>query len=214
MATMRTCRGWSNAATGLSINSPLVVTSVSASHGGEAQAGEAIQIALHLNEAVTINAAGGAPTLTLNDGGTATFNSGASSAATGTLVFDYTVGANGVPDLTVLEVNVPHGTIIEDSNGYNAEFSAALDQGTGLQINPAFVNTLYTNSFHATHAGETLGITLAMSTAVTVNGGAPSLTLSNGATAFFDAAASDPSAGLLVFDYAVGAGGNTRTITT
>jgi hypothetical protein len=46
-------------------------------------------------------------------------------------------------------------------------------------------------------------ITLAMSEAVTVRGGTPSLTLSNGGTAVYDAAQSSGTS--LVFDYAVGA---------
>ena len=50
-------------------------------------------------------------------------------------------------------------------------------------------------------------MTLTMSEAVTVNttGGSPTLSLSTGATATYDSAASNPSAGTLVFDYTVGA---------
>ena len=55
--------------------------------------------------------------------------------------------------------------------------------------------------------GQTDQITLAMSQAVTINttNGSPTLSLSDGATATYDAAASDPSTGALVFDYTVGA---------
>ena len=45
-------------------------------------------LTLNLSEAVTV--AGGAPTLTLNDGGTATYVSG---SGTNALTFSYTVGA-------------------------------------------------------------------------------------------------------------------------
>jgi hypothetical protein len=54
--------------------------------------------------------------------------------------------------------------------------------------------------------GATVTLTLTISDAVTVTGGSPLLTLSDGATASYDAAASDPAGHLLVFDYTVGAG--------
>ncbi len=56
-----------NQPTDLSINSPLVVTSVASSQTGEVGAGQLVQLTLTMNEAVTVNTAGGAPTLTLND---------------------------------------------------------------------------------------------------------------------------------------------------
>ena len=43
-----------------------------------------------MSEAVTVNTAGGTPTLTLNDGGTATYTGG---SGTNALTFSYTVGA-------------------------------------------------------------------------------------------------------------------------
>ena len=54
--------------------------------------------------------------------------------------------------------------------------------------------------------GQTLLITVAMNESVTINtpGGSPTLTLNDNATATYDASASDPSAGTLVFDYTVG----------
>ena len=47
---------------------------------------------MNLNEAVTV--AGGTPTLTLNDGGTATYTGGSGSNA---LTFSYTVGTDRTP---------------------------------------------------------------------------------------------------------------------
>ena len=43
-----------------------------------------------MSEAVTVNTTGGTPTLTLNDGGTATYSGGSGTTA---LTFSYTVGA-------------------------------------------------------------------------------------------------------------------------
>ena len=57
------------------------------------------------------------------------------------------------------------------------------------------------------HSGQTVQLTLAITGVVTVNttGGSPTLTLSNGAIATYDAAASSASGHILVFDYTVGA---------
>ena len=46
-------------------------------------------LTLNMSEAVTVNTSGGTPTLTLNDGGTATYTGG---SGTNALTFSYTVG--------------------------------------------------------------------------------------------------------------------------
>ena len=57
-----------------------------------------------MSEVVTVNTTGGSPTLTLNDGGTATYVSG---SGTNALTFSYTVLAGqNTPDLTVTAVNL------------------------------------------------------------------------------------------------------------
>src|SRR5207237_5358721 len=63
-------------------------------------------------------------------------------------------------------------------------------------------------------AGHTVQLTLTMNEAVAVNspGGSPSLALSNGAIATYDAAASNLSLGKLVFDYTVGANEQTPSL--
>ena len=98
-----------------------------------------------MNEGVTVNAAGGAPTLTLNDGGEATYDAGGSNPSAGALVFDYLVGAqDATPDLSIFSVNLPTVTTVRDAGGYNADFSPRLiGQDLGLQINPAFVDGFY-----------------------------------------------------------------------
>ena len=55
---------------------------------GDLAVGKTVTLTLKLNEAVTVS--GGTPTLTLNDGGIATYASG---SGTNTLTFTYTVGA-------------------------------------------------------------------------------------------------------------------------
>ena len=62
---------------------------------------------LNLNEAVTV--AGGTPTLTLNDGGTATYTGGSGSNA---LTFSYTVGARqNTAALAATAVNLNSATV-------------------------------------------------------------------------------------------------------
>jgi hypothetical protein len=195
--------------TNLSINSPLTVTSVVSSQTGEIGAAASVQLTLTLNEAVTINTAGGAPTLFLNDNGTATYDASASNPSAGKLVFDYTVGADdATPSLEITAVELPTGTTIQNAAGYNADFSAADDAPTGLQVGAAYITTITPSLTGDLTTGQTEHLTLAMSQAVTVSGGTPtlSLSLSDGATATYDAAASNAGAGSLVFDYTVGAG--------
>ncbi len=201
-----------NVSTGLSINSPLTA-SVSSSQTGEVASGQAIHLSLQLTEVAngsgsfSVNTAGGAPTLTLNDGATAAYDAALSNPATGKLVFDYTVGAqDSSSDLAISQVNLPTGTTIRDANGNNADFSSAIGSGTGLQIGPTSVDFIAASAGEA-NTGQTTQLSLQLSAAATINttAGAPKLTLSNGATASYDAAASNLAAGNLVFDYTVGA---------
>ena len=61
-----------------------------------------VTLTLNLSEAVTV--AGGTPTLTLNDGGTATYTGG---SGTNALTFSYTVAAGqNTADLAVTAVNL------------------------------------------------------------------------------------------------------------
>ena len=74
-----------------------------------------------MSEAVSV--AGGTPTLTLNDGGTATYTGGSGSNA---LTFSYTVAAGqNTPDLTVSAVNL-NGATITDGAGNSASLSGTL----------------------------------------------------------------------------------------
>ena len=65
--------------------------------------------------------AGGTPTLTLNDGGTATYASG---SGTNALVFDTTVAAGqNAASLAATALNLPTGVTIADSAGNAASLS-------------------------------------------------------------------------------------------
>src|SRR5207244_1017776 len=67
---------------------PSITSLVEAPASGDLNAGKTITLTLNLNEAVTVS--GGTPTLTLNDGGTATYIAG---SGTNALTFRYTVAA-------------------------------------------------------------------------------------------------------------------------
>jgi large repetitive protein len=115
---------------------PPTVTSVVASGtginagNGDRPAGSVITLTVNLNEAVTV--AGGAPKLTLNNGGTATYTGGSGSNA---LTFTYTVASGqSVGDLAVTAFSA--GTAaITDAAGTAADLSGAVTNPAGtLQI--------------------------------------------------------------------------------
>ncbi len=72
---------------------------------GDYDAGKALTLTLHMSEAVNVT---GTPTLTLNDGGTASYVSG---SGTSTLTFSYTVAAG--QNTAALQVTGVSGTITD-----------------------------------------------------------------------------------------------------
>ena len=94
----------------LTITSPTVSSVVVSGSGitngsGDLNAGHNVTLTVNMSEAVTV--AGGIPTLTLNDGGTAGYTGGSGSNA---LTFSYTVAAGqNTPSLTVTAVNLNAG---------------------------------------------------------------------------------------------------------
>ena len=84
-----------------------------------------------MSEAVTVNTAGGTPTLTLNDGATATYSSG---SGTNALTFSYTVAAGqNTAALAATAVNL-NGATIADGAGNAANLSLTGLTQTGPQI--------------------------------------------------------------------------------
>jgi hypothetical protein len=96
---------------------------------GDLNAGHVVTLTLTMSEAVTV--AGGTPTLTLNDGGTATYTG---ESAANALAFSYTVmtGQN-TPDLTVSGLKL-NGAAITDAAGNNADFTTLPTPIGTLQI--------------------------------------------------------------------------------
>ena len=111
---------------------------------------------------------GGTPTLTLNDGGTATYISGSGTSA---LTFSYTVGAGqNTAALAATAVNL-NGATITDGAGNAANLSLTGLTQTGPQIDtttPTITSLVESPSSGDLDAGKTVTLTLNMSEAVTV----------------------------------------------
>ncbi len=196
--------------TGLQVDTtaPTVTSNTASPATGDYTTGQAISFTLATSEPVTVN---GAPTLTLNDGGTASYNAAASTSTS--LVFSTTVAAGqNAATLAVTGVTLPTGATIQDGAGNNAVLTGADTSFTGLQVDTT-APTVTSNTANPATGDETTGqaisFTLATSEAVTVNG-APTLTLNDGGTASYDAAASTSTS--LVFSTTVAAGQNAATL--
>ena len=193
---------------GLQIDStPPVISAISSNPGsGDLNAGKTVAISLAMSEPVVVT---GKPTLLLNDGGTATFD--AANSTQTTLVFDYTVASGqNTSALKVTKLNMP-GASIQDVAGNAVTATLPAGAALGLQIDtkaPTVTSVSAAASSTDLNAGKTAEITLVMSEPVTVSGAA--LSLSDGATATYDAALS--SAAALTFDYTVQAGENTTAL--
>ena len=204
---------------GLQIDVPPTVSSVSASGNGitkgngDLDAGHVVTLTVNLSNAVTV--ANGTPTLTLNDGGTATYSGG---SGTNTLTFSYTVAAGqNTSDLAVTAVNLGTATV-KDLAGNAANLAAAVPIPTGtLQIDtitPAVSSVVasgtgITNGVGDLNAGHVVTLTVNLTEAVTVAGGTPSLTLNDGGNAYYTGGSGTNA---LTFSTTVYAGQNTTDL--
>ena len=161
--------------------------------------------------------AGGTPTLTLNDGGTATYTGG---SGTNALTFSYTVAAGqNTADLAVTAVNLNSATVT-DGAGNAANLTGAVTNPAGtLQIDTTTptVSSVATSGTGITAGagdlttGNVVTLTVNLSEAVTVNttGGTPTLTLNDGGTATYTGGTGTNA---LTFSYTVAAGQNTADL--
>ena len=180
---------------------------------GDLGVGSVVTLTVNLSEAVTV--AGGTPTLTLNDGGTATYTGG---SGTNALTFSYTVGAGqNTADLAVTAVNLGTATV-KDGAGNAANLTGAVTNPAGtLQISTTgpTVSSVVASGTGITAgagdlgAGSVVTLTVNLSSAVTVAGGTPTLTLNDGGTATYTGGTGSNA---LTFSYTVGAGQNTADL--
>ena len=160
-----------------------------------------------MSEAVTV--AGGTPTLTLNDGGTATYSGG---SGTNALTFSYTVGAGqNTADLAVTAVNLNAATITDGAgNAANLSLSGLTQTGPQIDTTAPTIASIdrvtrerrpqRRQDRHADARPERGG---------DGPGGTPTLTLNDGGTATY---ISGSGTNALTFSYTVAAGQNTADL--
>ena len=132
------------------------VTGVAASPAtGTEVEGDSITFTIDMSEVVTV--AGGVPTLTLNDGGTATYTGG---SGTDVLTFSYTVASidTSVSTLAITAVNLPSGVTITDSSGNAANMAGAEASFSGLSVDPPVTVAYYLANQAALDAAGTIAI--------------------------------------------------------
>ena len=183
---------------------PTVTQVVALPVSGTENTGALITLTVDLNKAVTVT---GTPTLTLNDGGTATYTGG---SGTNALTFSYTIGVTDttVPTLGITQVNLPNGATVKDAAGNAANLAGAVTTFPGLSIDPPplVVSVSESPSTGNLHAGNTVTLTLGLNDVVTVAGGVPTLTLNDGGTATYIGGSGTNA---LMFSYTVAGGQNT-----
>ena len=197
--------------------SPVISSIAALPNSGEVGPGGIVTLTVNFDNAVTV--ASGTPILALNDGGTATYQSGSGTSA---LLFTYTVGAFGsgqnTPDLALAATNAfqLNGATITDGAGTAADLSAANGYNPGgiLRIDTTDpivtgVTAIVPSGSLDVGSGTHVSITITLDEAVRLKGKAPTLTLNDGGSATYDAGASKLSTGELVFDYTVKVGQNT-----
>jgi autotransporter passenger strand-loop-strand repeat protein len=169
---------------------------------GDLNAGKTVTITITTSEPVTVT---GTPTLTLNDGGTATY-SGISTDGK-TLTFSYTAASSdsSVASLQVTSVTLPNGATIRDGGGNNLDLSlSSVPTYSGPQIDttiPTVTAVAESPSTGDLNATKAVTITITVSEAVTVTG-TPTLTLNDGGIATYSGISSDGKT--LTFSYTVG----------
>ncbi len=187
---------------------PVISSLTESPSSGDLDAGKTVTFPHKLSEAVTV--AGGTPTLTLNDGGTATYTGGSGSSA---LTFSYTVGAGqNTAALTATAVNLNAATVTDGAgNAANLSLSGLTESGPQIDTTTPTISSLVESpSSGDLDAGKTVTLTMNLTEAVTVAGGTPTLTLNDGGTATYT---SGSGTSALTFSYTVGAGQNTAALT-
>ena len=199
---------------GLSQGSPAVDTtppalSSVAATAGSYNTGKTLTLTLHTSEAVNVT---GTPTLTLNDGGTATYTGGSGSSA---LTFSYTVASG--QNTAGLAVTAVTGTIADlagnalTTANLPASFAGVVIDTTTPSVSSVVASgTGITAGSGDVTAGSVVTLTVNLNEAVTVAGGAPTLTLNDGGTATYTGGSGTNA---LTFSYTVATGQNTPDLT-
>ena len=111
---------------------PTVTGVVATPSSGVAFPGDTITLTLDMSAAVTVT---GVPTLTLNDGGTATYSGGSGSSAL-TFTTVVTNSDRTVATLAITGVSLPPGAAVTGASGDVANLAGAVTTLTGLGVDP------------------------------------------------------------------------------
>jgi hypothetical protein len=133
-----TIAGYGEVSLGLDTTAPAVTSVAATPSDAILGAGAPVSLALNFSETVLVGTSGGTPTLSLNNGGTATYVSG---SGTNALTFGYTVaGGQDTSDLAVTAVNL-NGATVKDQAGNAAVLTGAAVNPPGiLAIKPTAVS--------------------------------------------------------------------------
>ena len=183
---------------------------------GELITGQTVTLTLDMSTTVIVNTTGGTPTLSLNDGGIATYTGG---SGTNALIFSYTIGAGQAASALAAAAVSLNGATIVDGAGNVANLSLTGQTQAGPQINAMTpsVSSVTASGSGITNGSGDLGVgsavtlTLNMSQVVVVNttGGTPTLTLNDGGTAIYSGGSGTEA---VTFSYTVAAGQNTAAL--
>ena len=184
---------------------PTISSIAESPSSGDFNAGKVVTLTLGMSETVTVNTTGGSPTLTLNDGGTATYVSG---SGTNALTFSYTVAAGqNTADLTG-DSGQPqrrHGARRRRQCRQPVAHRPDSERPADRHHDADVSSVVESPSSGDLDAGKTVTLTLNLSEAVTVAGGTPTLTLNDGGTATYIGGSGTNA---LTFSYTVAAGQN------
>ena len=115
-----------------------------ANNAGTVGAGTTITFTINLTANVTV--AGGAPTLTLNDGGVAAYVGG---SGTNALTFSYTVASGqNVSGLAITSFNLPSGAAIQDDVATAAVLTGAVTTFANITVNTGAVGGPVTVAYY------------------------------------------------------------------
>jgi beta-glucanase (GH16 family) len=190
---------------GATQSAPTVTQVTATPSSGVELPGATIVFTMTMSAAVTVT---GAPTLSLNDGGVATYTAGSGST---TLTFSYKVSSSDsdVAGLAITAVNLPNGAAIS-AGGVAANLANAPTTFPNLTIDPPSLSSIAFSPASAdVSVGGTVTVTLAWNEAVTVTGGVPTLTLNDGGKATYTGGSGSKT---LTFSYTVAAGQSTTAL--
>ncbi|MEX2212119.1 MAG: chitobiase/beta-hexosaminidase C-terminal domain-containing protein [Gaiellaceae bacterium] len=210
-----------NKALVIDTTAPTVTNVTSSTANGIYGTGETIDVQVVFSEPVTVNTAGGSPTLELETGTTDRLATYLSGSSTNTLVFRYTVAAgDSAPDLdykgtgalqlagsTIADAALNAAALTLPAPGAAGSLAAnkALVVDTGP---PSVVNVTAATANGSYGVGQNVDVEIEFNEAVTVNtaGGTPTLELETGAVDRSATYLSGSGTATLVFRYVVQAG--------